>query len=908
MTLFDFAITSIIFFPGIIFLFALSKKIGITLNSLEKILYGSILWNFLLIAPSIILGVFTNWITAYFNTFTITSIATTIISITYLTKNHKTPPTTTLKMKLEHIPYTLSFLALLTLSSTVIYFHTIYIEWDAIAHYIPTAKAILTTGGLTSQPYRSLNFIEHPPAIPLTYAWLLNFTNLESLYNLALIYFILTITTIFLIVKKFFTQKGALTSSLVFMSLPTVIIVISSRSLYLDLSFILCFLSTLYCTIKITNTQKTTHNSLWFEYVMLAIGFTMMVLTRTEFGIFIAPALFAIFIATLKPKNWEITSTLMLGLAYYLREIRNILLDPSSWLCYIQRLTPVFIISGLILVIIKNVPLTKNQNTKNKELNKKLLTLTLIPLLPLIIYILKNIIISGFVVPGIPISNKEIFKSATFFNEINPHKSISLMEMLQWDYFVSVWWLIPPYLIPASISIASVLLILLKKKNIPYNITPILFFFASVSILWSTLSCDPQPRRLYYFAPFIALIVTHGLFVIKKLFSPFGFALRIPLYITAVTTYTLTKTGAKTINDISLLYSKLYQPATDIEFIAVSALIFSIIFTPYENLINKIKRKIQLSRRAFITTTALTFGLNVILLTSSMSPIITDVVNKGSGSRYEYYGGWLHYPEVVNYYDESIADNFVTMGFYCHELITFANRFTIDLSDPIYGMPIYSIITTANETEILNRMRELNVKYFLEPKKNNPFFLIYERLVNSTVLGNIFVDNPQLRYLATFKYATLYAFHENYTLTQLIPTTIAPWNYNPETNYTLTTEQNTTKFTATTNNGGKISLMYTFNKPLAINEALWLTIKTYNQSKLVAIMFTNLQNRTTDYFSYQCLLTNQTRKPVINLKQGTTEGNFNSNHIEGILIGIETQPNTTQTFEIYQLNIVTYNN
>jgi len=52
----------------------------------------------------------------------------------------------------------------------------------------------------------------------------------------------------------------------------------------------------------------------------------------------------------------------------------------------------------------------------------------------------------------------------------------------------------------------------------------------------------------------------------------------------------------------------------------------------------------------------------------------------------------------------------------------------------------------------------------------------------------------------------------------------------------------------------------------------------------------------------------QTRKPVINLKEGTTKGNFNPNHIEAILIGIETQPNTTQTFEIHQISTITYNN
>jgi len=886
----------------------LSKKIRTTLSFLEKILYGSILWSYFLISPFIILTTFIQSITAYFKIFATISIAIIIISVIYLIKNREKPSITILEIKLDYLPYILSLLALITLSSAAICFHTIYIEWDAIAHYIPSAKAILITGGLNSQPYRSLNFLEHPPAIPITYACLLNFLNLESLYNLSLIYFLLTLTAIFLIARKLFPKNNVLTSLLLFISLPTVIIVISSRSLYLDLPFVLYILFTLYCAIKITIQQKTTYNLPWLDYIMLSIGLTLMILTRTEFGIFLAPVVFALLIFSLKPKNWELISTLTLGLSYYIREVRNIFLDASSLSYYIQRLTPVFILSAFSLIFIKKIQFKNNPNAKNKALNKKLLMLTLIPMLPLLIYMLRNMIVLGFIVPAIPISNSDILKSAMFFNKISPREMTSLTEILRWDYFMSVWWLIPPYFIPTFISLTSSLFALLKKKSTQHIVMPILLFFMSIFILWSSLSCDPQPRRLYYFAPFVAFIVTHGLFTIKKFFSPLGFALRVPTYIIAVTTYTLTKMGVKTINNISLLYAKLYQPNTDVELIVVSAFLFLIFFIPYETLIKRTKRNITLSQKSSTIIVLLTICLNIILITSSINPIIIDTINNGQQSIYEYFGGWLYYPDVINYYNENITDLFVTMGFYCHELITFANRSTIDLSDPIYGMPIYSIIATANETQMLNKIKELKVKYFLKPQFGTPFYMIYEKLMNNTILGYILFDNPKFRLLTTFKYAILYAFHENYTATSLTPSKIVPWNYNPETNYTLTIEPNMTKFTATTNTFGRISLMYIFNQPITIKEALWLTVKSYNQSKLVAILFSNLQNQTTDFFSYQCPLTNQTRKPVINLKEGTTKGNFNPNHIEGILIGIETQPNITQTLEIHQISTITYNN
>jgi hypothetical protein len=666
----------------------------------------------------------------------------------------------------------------------------------------------------------------------------------------------------------------------------------------------------MYTNLRIITSTESGNDSLWFEYTLIIVGSVLAFFVRMEFLLPLILTLLIAFIYISRPKNCEIIAALFMFslsmVSFVFRELRKIITGALTSSDFLPRFIVMLIMSIATFVALKKIPTYSYK--KNALFNKRHIPLILAISSPAMVYLLVNVVIHGFIIIGWTLWNQNMINSVQFFVKVGPPILAYSVDVLRFDRLLWVWWLVPIFLIPTVIAIYRFTMVFIKKEEVSSFSAIILLFFIGLLFLWSLLYCDSQPRRLYYFAPFIALIVTHGLFTIKKFFNPLGFALRVPTYITAVTTYTLTRMGTKTINDISLLYAKLYQPNTDIELIATSALIFLIIFIPYETLTNKIQKTITFPRKTSTIIISLTVSLNIILISSCMSPIFIDVINNGYHSRYEYYGGWLYYPEVVNYYNANITDPFVTMGFYCHELITFANRSTIDLSDPIYGMPIYSIIATANETEMLSKIKELNIKYFLEPKPGNPFFPIYEKLVNSTVLGNILVDNPQLQYLATFKYATLYAFHENYTATPLTPTQIAPWNYNPETNYTLTIEPNTTKFTATTNTGGRISLIYTFNQPQTIKEALWLTIKSYNQSKLVVILFSNLQNRTTDYFSYQCPLTNQTRKPVINLKEGTTKGNFNPNHIEAILIGIETQPNTTQTFEIHQISTITYNN
>jgi hypothetical protein len=373
------------------------------------------------------------------------------------------------------------------------------------------------------------------------------------------------------------------------------------------------------------------------------------------------------------------------------------------------------------------------------------------------------------------------------------------------------------------------------------------------------------------------------------------------------------KMEIKTLEDISLLYAKTYKPSTDIELIMVSALIFLIIFIPYESLVRKSQRMITFIRNLHNTHTIVILSivsLSIVIIFSFISSVLIDSINNGYHYRYNNFG--IMQPcsdvNVINHYKEKIKDDFVTITFYCHDLITFSNRRIIDLYDPINGSTIYSIIGTSNESELLNKIKELNVKYFLLPKESlRTIFPTYQKVVNQTILGRIFDNNPQLRLLEDFKYVTLYTLHENYKEIPLTPSSIQPWNKDPTSDHTLIIEHDRIKFTSVTNASGVISVMYIFNQPLTIKETLSLTVKSYNQSQLVVILFSNIKDRTKDYLYYTSPLSeDKITDRLINLKIGKINGDFDPNHIEGILIGIKTEPNTTQTFEIYKLSTIIY--
>lgn len=900
----DFAFLILLFLPGILLLFVLSEKTKLQINTLEKVLFGSILWNYFFIAPSVLLGFVADFINSYFTIFNLISVLVIIASLIIIIKKQKPKFQTKINLDKLVAVYVVGFGCFIVLIFLVILFHNIFVEWDAVYCYIPSAKAIGLSGRITTNPYRMLDFFDVSPAMPIVYAWMLKNSDIGSLYVLPLGFFALTVIAFSLISNKIFPRNFAWISPLIFVSLPAVIMTISSRGLYLDMAFLLYTFTALYAGMNLLS-EGSQSRLFKFECIMLILSSTLMLLTKSDFGLLLAPAAFAILISVPKWKHWKIVSALLIGSPYYLREIGNISKDGASWICYAQRLVPIILMSTLFLVILK---FSFRKNTESKMLSKKLVLVSCILVLPAIGYLVRNIIVSGFIFPGYLLWNNEIATSLTFFNRIRPSPTRSFNELMQWHNLVSVWWFITPYIVLFSIAIISIIHFFIKKKKInPQNISLFLFFFG-IFILWSQLGCDPQPRRLYYLTPFAALTITYGLYKIRKFYDSQILTLRAIMYIIAITLIIWMRNGIKTVNDLALLYGALYKHNIQIELLVISIVIFLIIFAPYELLIARINQKITVSKK---TTTAIFSSfllLNIALFSILATPMIVDVANNGFQLRYKRYSGWYYYPDVIDYYNENITDEYTTLGFYCNELITFANRTVIDLYIPLYGSPIYSIIEKANSTQILEVFRKLHVGYFLKPTSNNPFYATYEKLMNSTVLCNIFLDNPQFRALKTFKYATLYEFCENYTIHPLTYLQIRPWNYNPEKNITLTLEQNSTKFCGTTTSGGRISLMYVLESPSNISDALWLNIRSYKKAQLIVALFSNLQNRTTDFFAFRCQLTNETRKPIININEGSIKGKFNPNHIEGILIGIETEPYCKETFEISGLYLIAYEN
>jgi hypothetical protein len=892
----------VIFVPGMILLSFLAKTFGNHLNRLEVVLYGAITWNYFFVIFGVIVGSFSGLIVPYFAAFGIVSVAIAIAaSVLLLITSEVRKPS--LVFHREKLLFVIVLSLLLGFSLFVAYFHTIFVEWDAISDYIPQAKSILLTGGLSNQPYMMLNFFGFSPTMPVIYAYMLNYSDYWSLYNIPILYFSLTLVAMYLISKRLFDSTIASFTLLAFLSIPTVILTLASRWLYLDIPFVMYFLGSLYAAIKISITGVT-RNGRWIDFSVFGMSLSLLLLTRIEFGIFLVPLFVSsLFIAMNQRFSGAIVG-LAVGLPYYLREVVNIIFDFHSWLLYLEQLIPVIIVSVFAVALVRRF----GQETHDEFHGKwRLFALSIVLMIPSVLYVMGNIIVHGFIFAGESLWNVELLASGSFFRQIFSSSLAAPVSPLKFGNLVLVWWFIIPYAIPILIAVAYLAYLSLKGKTISRSFLIFSIFMCGILSLWATLGYDTQPRRLYYLVPLASILVVYSISRIKGFLQLSLFKLRSTMYVALVTTCVILRIGPSSANSLSLLYGELYQPNVDLELTIVCAILFLVVFAPYERIPSVFVGKVNFPVYSLVP---LSIACLIVIssLSGSLLPLFlgTDVSN--NTSRSEYKSGWMLYPDVVNYYNDEIRDHCTTLVFYGQDLVTFANRTVIDLSGSVYGSPIYSTLRNCTYTDLLHTLAALNVRYFLAPNPNEPsFYTMFQTLVNSTSFSYLFQDKLHFGVLKVFKYVTLYKLHQNFTTEVLTPTSYSLWVFNIALEHTITVLNQSIVVNATTDDSGILELMEFFKDPVRIGDALQITMNcTTRASVLHVILCDNVQDTSKNFLVLRSALGSNTTTLTFGINEGATEGYFDPQSITGIVIGIEASPNTQVWIGISTITTVVY--
>jgi hypothetical protein len=890
--------------PGSLLFFAIPQKLIPEFKFLEKIFFGSIFWVYLLISSSIICSQLNQSISTFLNGFFIFSLLSMILLLIFvLSREIKRFRILPVNLSIEKLSYLPIIAIIIIIFFIAIYCHTIFQEWDAINYYIPASKSITLSNGFNYQTF-TLSFFDTSPLIPLLYSWI-GASNLYNLSILPLFLFILTIISIYLISKELFSKNNWLLPIIIFLSLPVTLITLSSRSLYLDISFVLFLLSSLYSALRIIHNRHVSGETRTIlpYYLMLSLSLTLMCLSRIEFGIILVPPILVTTLVALQTKHWQALSAFSLGAMIFLREIRNISLAKSLWLNHLQSLIPILITCIFFYLLLK---VSFKATPNKKSLRKESIALTFFPAIPLLLFFSKNIA-SGFLIPQLPLSNRLLLNSISNFARVfNAPDSTSVFS--QPSNLLTVWWLLLlPFIIPAIIGAATFLSSFYKKISLDPQLCILVTGFASCVILWLTLGVDMQPRRLYYFAPFGSLFIAFSLYRLRRFYTRSGFVLRASVLASSLFALTLAVIKPKDVNDLTLFYNNYAGLATDFTLVSISALLFAMIFMPYDRLMKICHRRISFNRKVALPILVSIVVLNSVIITSFAYPMALSSLTDINNDKKQFFGGLMYYPDVVDYFNNQVKDNSVTLGYYCHELITFANRSIIDLSDPISGLQIYSRLKNMNESQFFSLVSELKIKYFLIPSTSSPFYDDFSELANKTILGSLFQDNPVFRMVHTFKYANLFVICPSYTTNALSILSVIPWTYSSLNSFSVANDNSAFNISGSTDYQF-LSAMFELNSSQKIGDSLILKAKSNDNATLRVQIFSDLTNTSKAFITFQYPIFNETKQRIVDLSSVESSNGFDKSHIEGILVGVFSKDANKLSFEVDDLETLSYDN
>ena len=240
MNLFLFLVPFLAFIPGIFIARSLSKRMGLTASGVETTLVGSIIWLYIIIVPSLILGLFTSYILLYF--YIVTAVGLAILACTLFTLIFKIGRFKAVFHEIrgfifKNYLFLICFSSLLVLISILTIYHPLFLEFDSTSTYLSNAKSILETASLQINQNQLSPIMDlKSPAVSILYSWTILISNISVLRILPIIYFVLTGLVVFSLSKKLAGGYAPFIAVIVYASMYPVLNVFARFSLYPDIA------------------------------------------------------------------------------------------------------------------------------------------------------------------------------------------------------------------------------------------------------------------------------------------------------------------------------------------------------------------------------------------------------------------------------------------------------------------------------------------------------------------------------------------------------------------------------------------------------------------------------------------------------------------------------------------------
>lgn len=797
----------------------IAEKRKWTFTICDKLISGALLGNFLLIASSILVGFFSNYLNKLFELYTLLTLSALFLFLFRIlrVKKWRLLP----NIKFSDFGLKIYALPILLFALFVLFFHTLYLEYDAVYAFFPYAKSIALTGTMKYNVYyRSTLSTGMPPILPVIYAWAfttINDLNAMGIHNdfrlhdmlrpIPAAYFLLTALVIYLIARETLQKKHAFLSVIIFMSFPSTILTLSAFTYYLDLGFVFYLVSAMLCLMRALKTRKP----IWF--FLTGVAGSLLLLTK-ELSVFIIPLIFSMFILFSSIRYRRAIFVILSTLPFYLVFIWDIHGFPISAVGWIlMRQLPVFALSAILYFLSNAV------RKPNDLLTWKNLVLFLIPFIPSVVFFLRGIVFLGslYSIWG-PAFNDSIY---LFHTATGTQKAMEVTNFFRWDIPFLSLGLGVSYLIPILFSIVY----LFKRRHQGdklVNMLVLMMLFTLLETMSFTLvESQAESRRTYYFAPILAIFAANGLMLFDNLLKSKYFIYLCTLFNSLAISYIwLYRFPFQTLLGLSYLKTSIGLTSTlDLAFLL---LVFVGVFLvlPFaqkklrieEPEISKViiqtrKRvpalplklknlwlndhtdpevrvhtrrrvpvfpveqkklsfqylrslRVRFHMRRRIIYVSL-FTLSCLLVVYPTIPLWLQGANEGFlNLQYDVYeptweNGIL---SVSYYYNAHIDDHFVTVSFGGSALRYFANRSLIDLATVMGVQSMQNILTINVSGDLLHALNNSNIRYFLIPRTNNSFHHLYLGFRESFYLFKFIEQDEHFSLIRDFSYYQLVRF------------------------------------------------------------------------------------------------------------------------------------------------------
>lgn len=642
---------------------------------------------------------------------------------------------------------------LLIFVTLIVFFHSIFNEYDAMYIFLPISKSILIGNGLNTDFFGGSDLsIRYPPFNQAINAWILTYFDYSYLRIFPVYFIILSSISVYYLTKKIVNDKFlSAISTAIYLILPASLVIFSRFSLQQDIPFLTFLTYSAIAFYNLINSAKIKK----FDFMMFIISLSLLPLVR-EIGLIIAwSVLFSAF-AIKFTRNRNYIKILLLFIAFsplYALTVYDIAANGITVLLSLRL--SILIVGNICMFVIS----TRYKASLRFSNLRNYLPFFLILSIPML-FIASNLILMKGPYPTLMFS-KEFSDSISEYRDVfgiagKLHQSLleSLVQLPRVDLLFISTALGSTFIFFKIIGFTNFIRkTVVKDKKYVF----ILSYYVILLIVWSYLLnsayTEAYIRHIGYFIPFMCIIITLGFrkpLLIGKLYI---------LFLVLIATYHIIHYQVA-FSYVNGIFNAVWIDPLRSEFITLDSFALGATLTVGYFLISYFEKRILRKGNRYIKYTIyLGFILFILLYVYTLFSF-----NLGISLNDIFKGDTMDGPlpylwennvvEIINYLEYADKGNILSIRTPVIPFLT--SRTNYDFFNPhTFGNIILPLLHSQNVSSLEKNLVKNNIKYIILPAEGNPQFDVLKNIEKKYKFVDLLSNNTNFTKINLGNYTIL---------------------------------------------------------------------------------------------------------------------------------------------------------